>query len=372
MDDSSACVVKPCLYRRCLVGLLAAIGFLLAGCASASASILPTATGTSQEVQAPTQTPSESQDCLLPGTCSPGEPTATADLLVTGQERTATPMGTATREPQPVAFPTPCPEAQCQYPLPYALARPIAPPGRDRIDTSYRFASTQKGTRDPHHGVEFLNSNGTPVLAAADGLVVVAGDDRQILYGPYPNFYGNLVVIEHRPPGLSQPLYSLYGHLSQISVRQGEQVQAGEQIGRVGMSGVATGSHLHFEVRLGENSYQTSRNPELWLAPLSGSDGSLYGALAGRILDGRGNLLEAENIVIEHLASADGPGDWQVYVTTYEEKVLAGNPPWEENFAVGDLPSGWYRVSFVKYGMRSRVVQILPGEITLATFRIDE
>jgi hypothetical protein len=256
--------------------------------------------------------------------------------------------------------------------MPYALARPIAPPGRDRIDTSYRFASTQKGTRDPHHGVEFLNSSGTPVLAAAEGQVVVAGDDRQILYGPYPNFYGNLVVIEHRAPGFSQPLYSLYGHLSQVSVQEGEIVQAGEQIGRVGMSGVATGSHLHFEVRLGENSYQNSRNPELWLAPLSGSDGSLYGALAGRILDSRGNLLEAENIVIEHLASADGPGDWQVYVTTYEEKVLAGNPPWEENFAVGDLPPGWYRVSFVKYGMRSRVVQILPGEITLATFRIDE
>jgi len=372
MKEGSACVVKPHAYGRRLLGLLAAIGFLLAGCASASASIPPTATATSETAYMPTQTPPESLDCVLPGDCLTGDPTPTAAPVSNRVDPMLTLAPTATEEPQPAAFPSPCPEEQCLYPLPYALARPIAPPGRERIDTSYRFASTQKGTRDPHHGVEFLNSSGTPVLAVADGLVVVAGDDRQILYGPYPNFYGNIVVIEHQPPGFPQPLYSLYGHLSQISVQEGENVQAGEQIGRVGMSGVATGSHLHFEVRLGENNYQNSRNPELWLAPLSAGDGSLYGALAGRILDSYGNLVEVENIVVEHLVSTDGPGDWQVYITTYEEKALAGNSPWDENFAVGDLPAGWYRVSFVKYGMRSRVVQILPGEITLATFRIGQ
>jgi hypothetical protein len=355
-----------------LAGLLAVVGFLLAGCASASASILPTASATSEATQTSTATPPETKDCTLQGGCSSSDLTPTASPIVAKTVPTAIPALKATNQPQAAVFPTPCPEEQCLYPLPYPLARPIAPPGRDRIDTSYRFASTQKGTRDPHHGVEFLNSSGTPVLAAGDGSVVVAGDDRQVLYGPYPNFYGNLVVIEHRIAGYSHPLYSLYGHLSQISVQVGERVQAGDQIGLVGMSGVATGSHLHFEVRLGENSYQASRNPELWLAPLSASDGSLYGALAGRILDSYGNLLEVENIVVEHLSTPEGPGDWQVYVTAYEEKALSGNPPWEENFAVGDLPAGWYRVSFVKYGMRSRVVQVLPGEITLATFRVAE
>jgi murein DD-endopeptidase MepM/ murein hydrolase activator NlpD len=256
------------------------------------------------------------------------------------------------------------------------------------VDVTYRFGSTQSGRRDPHHGVEFLNSFGTPVLATANGLVVTAGDDRQptspngawpiTFYGPYSYFYGNLVVIEHETPAalraifpeMPGKIYTLYGHLSEIMVEVGQQVQARQQIGQVGMSGIAEGSHLHFEVRLGENTYESVRNPELWLAPHRDENGQALGALAGRFIDSYGNDLTKDSIVLQHLPDGpEGPSDFEITLLTYEEKALLGQAPWEESFAVGDIPPGLYRVSFPHFGLRQELVQVYPGQLTVVTFR---
>jgi len=258
------------------------------------------------------------------------------------------------------------------------LARPVAPPHDDQVDVTYRFGSTQDRRRDPHHGVEFLNGSGTPVLAAEDGVVVVAGDDKETLYSPYTNFYGNLVVIKHDlPPGALQglpgfptPVYTLYAHLSEILVRAGQVVRAGQEIGRVGMSGGATGSHLHFEVRLGENAYAASRNPELWLQPHQDISGLPNGALAVRVLDAQGRPVAVGDVVVQRLAGkADEPPVQEVYLASYEEKSLLGQPPYEESFAAGDLPAGWYRISFPHGGLQTKEVQVLPGRVTVATFQ---
>ena len=267
-------------------------------------------------------------------------------------------------------WPTPCLAEVCTYSN-LVLQRPIAPPGNNHVERSYSFGSTQGGQRDPHHGVEFINPLGVPVLAAADGVVTVAGDDRNKLYGPYWYFYGNLVILEHTLPGQIESLYTLYGHLSQIKVKEGQRLQAGQQIGQVGMTGIATGTHLHFEVRVGENSYKNSRNPEMWLAPAV-DESQPTGALAGRIEDGYGNLLQVPSIVIEHLPAPDQPSDLRFYTSTYEEKSLLGHPPFGETFALGDLPPGWYRISFVQYGMQQRLVQVKPGELTFISFRLGE
>jgi hypothetical protein len=234
--------------------------------------------------------------------------------------------------------------------------------------------------------VEFLNSQGTPVLAVADGEVVVAGDDLKTTYGYFPNMYGNLVVLQHGFPGVDEPVFTLYGHLYTIDVEVGDPVKAGDKIGEVGRTGSATGSHLHFEVRYGENTYAASRNPELWMQPLTGEEGQPMGALAGRLLDAQDNLLVLENIVIERLEGSGSPGVESsgsprvespslpptaiYYLNTYSENKMVGLEPWEESFGIGDLPPGEYQISFLAMGMQQRTVQVEPGKLTLVTFRI--
>ncbi|TML13795.1 MAG: hypothetical protein E6G39_09340 [Actinobacteria bacterium] len=87
-----------------------------------------------------------------------------------------------------------------------------------------------------HTGVDIDGRTGDPIVAAKEGRVIFAG-----VYGGY----GNCVVIQN---GTS--VSTLYGHLSSIDVTVGNAVNKGEFIARVGMTGVATGSHLHFEVRI--------------------------------------------------------------------------------------------------------------------------
>jgi murein DD-endopeptidase MepM/ murein hydrolase activator NlpD len=87
-----------------------------------------------------------------------------------------------------------------------------------------------------HTGVDIAGSTGTPIRAAADGVVVSAG---------WLGGYGQATVIEH-----GGPMATLYGHQSQILVREGQAVDRGQVIGKVGCTGTCTGPHLHYEVRL--------------------------------------------------------------------------------------------------------------------------
>jgi murein DD-endopeptidase MepM/ murein hydrolase activator NlpD len=86
-----------------------------------------------------------------------------------------------------------------------------------------------------HQGLDYAVPTGTPVSAANAGTVLLAGD----LY-----FEGNCVVLDH-----GQGLLTLYLHLSELSVKQGERVVGGQQIGLSGGTGRATGPHLHLAVR---------------------------------------------------------------------------------------------------------------------------
>jgi murein DD-endopeptidase MepM/ murein hydrolase activator NlpD len=87
----------------------------------------------------------------------------------------------------------------------------------------------------PHFGLDFRVPTGTPVAAMNSGTVLLA----RFLY-----FEGNCVVIDH-----GQGFLTLYFHLSQIKVKEGDQVKRGEEIGLSGGTGRATGPHLHVAVR---------------------------------------------------------------------------------------------------------------------------
>ncbi|MEJ1092929.1 M23 family metallopeptidase [Microbacterium istanbulense] len=98
------------------------------------------------------------------------------------------------------------------------------------------------GEQKLHTGTDFAAPDGTPILAAADGLVIVA---------EFSGGYGGLIVIEHTIDG--QTVATAYAHMWQhgIHVHAGDRVTAGQHIGDVGSSGMSTGAHLHFEVRPG-------------------------------------------------------------------------------------------------------------------------
>ena len=107
-----------------------------------------------------------------------------------------------------------------------------------------------------HTGVDFAAPLGTPVMAAADGVVVAVGDDR---FG-----YGNYVVIAH-----GAGIATLYGHLLTTSVAVGQKIGRSQMLGLEGSSGFSTGPHVHFELRV--NGYVTDPMPYL---PVPGTNWS--------------------------------------------------------------------------------------------------
>jgi murein DD-endopeptidase MepM/ murein hydrolase activator NlpD len=92
------------------------------------------------------------------------------------------------------------------------------------------------GLRAMHEGIDFNAEAGTPVVAAADGVVLSAG---------WQGDFGNMIEVDH-----GAGLTTRYAHLSRMSARPGTMIKRGEPIGTVGNTGRSTGSHLHFEVRV--------------------------------------------------------------------------------------------------------------------------
>ena len=96
------------------------------------------------------------------------------------------------------------------------------------------------GNKAFHEGLDFTANTGTPIRAAADGIVALA----EVSGG-----YGNMVKIEH-----GAGLETRYGHASKLLVKAGERVVKGQIIAEVGSTGRSTGPHLHYEIRLNGES----------------------------------------------------------------------------------------------------------------------
>lgn len=272
---------------------------------------------------------------------------------------------TSTETPIPtlatIETPIPCDPYTADYCITtgvFTFSRPIQPPGNDEIDLSYPYASTQKGKRDAHHGVEFQNAFGAEVLAAGDGEVVFADSDKAVKFSPWNNFYGNVVVIRH-----SGGLFTLYAHLSNILVVQGQEVYAGSVIGNVGMSGGATGPHLHFEVRKGADytAYFSTQNPELWLYPKEG-----MGAISITLISAEERNYERP-LVITRLGEDGITALFTYYLTSYARDFEHN----DEDAVLNNLPPGTYKIAFNDLsGLRERIVHVRAGKLTEVIFEI--
>ena len=214
------------------------------------------------------------------------------------------------------------------------MERPIGPEGQVQASRYYPYGTTASGRYFLHHGVDMGNPSGTPVLAVASGTVIVAGTDQVEVYGLQPDFYGQLVVVQLDREFHGQPVFVLYGHLSQVTARVGQRVTTGDVLGVVGMTGVAIGPHLHFEVRVGANTYADTRNPELWLKPLPG-----HGTIAGQLLDAQGHPIP--EVVINFHRAEEPDRRWRE-TWTYVSDEVNPDEEWGENFVMGDVPAGSY------------------------------
>ncbi len=100
-------------------------------------------------------------------------------------------------------------------------------------------------TKATHTGIDIDGNKGDPVRAAAPG---------EVLYTGWLRGYGQVIILDH-----GGNLTTVYAHLSGINTSEGTKVAAGDIIGRVGSTGVATGNHLHFEVRVNGNTTDPMR-----------------------------------------------------------------------------------------------------------------
>jgi murein DD-endopeptidase MepM/ murein hydrolase activator NlpD len=182
----------------------------------------------------PTVTPSETQE---------PPPVETPPPVVQTQppEPTATPKPSATPRPDVTPTRTPRPGT--------ATVTPTQRPNRPSGQSQYGFIWPVWGPISSYFGpshplgidIDLFEDPNAPIAAAKKGIVTFAGGNSCCSYGLY-------VVVDH-----GDGTQTLYAHLSQIAVVQGQQVAQGQLLGFGGRTGYATGNHLHFEIHVGEN-----------------------------------------------------------------------------------------------------------------------
>ena len=234
-------------------------------------------------------------------------------------------------------------------------------PGAGRVLTNQRFPYgwDENGRLLIHNGVDMAEDLGMPLLAVADGTVVVAQSDYSAWYGWRCDWYGHLVVIELDESWQDQPIYALYGHILNIIVEPGERVVRGQPLAEVGIGGAATHPHLHFEVRVGENEFNKTRNPMLWLDP-----GSTRGVIAGRLVDPEGRPWQGVPLALVNDESGEILPSWSYLGDP--QNLMKPDEGWAENFVFSDVPPGNHHVvtqiQSIEY---QAAVQVTPGQVSV-------
>lgn len=326
----------------------------------------------------PLPTPDLAATAFVPPTLPPTQPTVD---IIQPQQIQVTPWPTPTPFPTqppltsagPTAYPSPTgafvetSPTELGFQLPPEQV-PLSPQINDHfwfgrpVDASanstslfyYTFGSN--GAQDDmrvHHGIDIPNPTGEKIHAGGAGTVVFADDARKIVETQGIDIYasyGNVVVIQHDFGYRGQKLYTLYAHMATILVEKGQHVEAGDVLGLIGGTGDVSGTHVHMEVRMGENKYFSVYNPLLWIAPYLG-----YGVVAGSVYGQNGDWVD------DVLVTITQHGRVIQTTTTYVKPKHPGqtsdwnvdpDPYWQENFVLGDVPAGDYQISVTLNGQR--------------------
>ena len=351
-----------------LRGLLPVAIIFLSGCIPAASqkftpentapSPTPTSAPTNVASDTPVNTATQTTETLTPFPVTEAPP----------------PLPTATAGSMQLFFPTFIPVKGAEYrpplyPIPWAIspfdhfyfAAPIAAVYPADPEWDYRYGGVFFAPDIIHTGVDLPAPRGTDVLAAAPGTVVWAGIG---LYTGSPlslkDPYGLAVAIRHDFGYRGQQLFTIYAHMDEIEVVVGQWVNTGDAIGKVGSTGNTTGPHLHFEVRLGDNSFYSTRNPELWIAPPQG-----YGVLVGRVMADYGTTLKDYLVLLKNINTGK---KWLVY-TYASDATIHSDAYYNENLVLGGLPAGVYALNVQYAGQNNPVnIQIVPGQVTYFQF----
>ena len=182
-------------------------------------------------------------------------PAAVGESTPPSPAEESTPLPTLEPSAAPAAE-TPSDYSELALPANVSLAQPVLPfaygePVENAVPAGFGYRMHPlDGVVKFHYGTDIPACSGDAILAFADGLVGLTGEEEG---------YGKYVVLDH-----GNGYNTLYAHCSQILVEMGDYVSLGDTIAQVGMTGEATGPHLHFELR--DNGIFL--NPEYYLAGL--------------------------------------------------------------------------------------------------------
>jgi len=338
---------------------------------AATVTYMPTPTMTDRATAVPT-------DTATPTNTPTVSPTPSQTPTMTALPPTETATATATTAPvinRTCPNPPPAKPAYDRYflspqrwPQPdlematahFWLSKPV--PGEERYLTNqaYPYGYDGGGRYLLHNGVDGRQTAGTPVLAVADGTIVVAQADMSELFGWRCDWYGHLVVLELDQQWQGQPVYVLYGHVLNIQVEAGQRVARGARVAEIGFGGVALVPHLHLEVRVGTNEFGATRNPMLWIEP-----GEMRGVIAGRVVDPEGRPWQGVGLGL--LGGSEGVENRNTWSYLGDPQSLM-NPDegWAENFLFSDVPPGEYQIYTRLQDVEYRVpVAVRAGEVSL-------
>ncbi len=308
-------------------------------------------------------TPTSLQPAYTPAVPAPTlSPTDDAADPVTTGVPASLAFGDATQEPIPIASWRPP-----LYPDPWAptlydhfyFSRPIAANEVNTLVSDYRYGGVIFDNV-VHTGVDIPAPKGTPILAAGPGIVMWAG--YGVFEGGYDprDPYGLAVTIRHDFGYQNRALYTIYGHMQETNVVIGQHVETGDLLGLVGETGRVTGPHLHFEVRIDENNFFTTRNPELWLVPPIG-----WGIIAGRMMDTASQPIYDQQLII-----TDPLNQQNLFAWSYGKTSVNSDPYYQENLVIGDLPAGKYLLRTAFGGMNFSIpIEVYPGVVNYFSFR---